>query len=183
MIFMLLEHLLSLLLLPMLVAITRNQLVAGLALLRCVERYSSCREAYANTWKQYVWFTWLPQQPALWTTKRRVGCDPADHKTWGGACAETCIEVVSNVVNAWAPYGCSEPPLTGLLLPVSAEWHCQAETVAPSAVPSVVRPSTASAQTWSVRYKIGGTGPTLMAALKNTTKKGKIQDQVFTTLA
>jgi hypothetical protein len=31
-------------------------------------------------------------------------------------------------------------------------------------------------------YEIGGAGPTLMAALKNT-KKGKTQDQVFTTLA
>ena len=30
--------------------------------------------------------------------KRQVGCDPADHKKWGGACAATCIEVVPNVV-------------------------------------------------------------------------------------
>jgi hypothetical protein len=30
----------------------------------------------------------------------QVGCDPADHKKWGGACAATCIEVVPNVVRA-----------------------------------------------------------------------------------
>jgi len=29
---------------------------------------------------------------------KQVGCDPADHKKWGGACAATCIEVVPNVV-------------------------------------------------------------------------------------
>ena len=34
------------------------------------------------------------------------------------------------------------------------------------------QPITAPSQTWSVKYKIGGTGPTLMAVLKNT-KKGK----------
>ena len=32
--------------------------------------------------------------------KEQVGCDPADHKKWGGACAATCIEVVPNVVRA-----------------------------------------------------------------------------------
>jgi len=44
------------------------------------------------------------------------------------------------------------------------------------------QPNRAPAQTWSVKYKIGGTGPTLMAVLKYT-KKGKTQDQVDTTLA
>ena len=37
-------------------------------------------------------------------------------------------------------------------------------------------------QTWSVKYKNDGTGPALMAVLENT-KKGKTQDQVYTTLA
>ena len=31
---------------------------------------------------------------------KQVGCDPADKKKWGGACAATCIEVVPNVVRA-----------------------------------------------------------------------------------
>jgi hypothetical protein len=31
---------------------------------------------------------------------KQIGCDPADHKKWGGACAATCIEVESNVVRA-----------------------------------------------------------------------------------
>jgi hypothetical protein len=31
---------------------------------------------------------------------KQIGCDPADHKKWGGACAATCIEVVPNVVRA-----------------------------------------------------------------------------------
>ena len=31
---------------------------------------------------------------------KQVGCDPADHKKWGGACAATCIEVEPNVVRA-----------------------------------------------------------------------------------
>ena len=26
--------------------------------------------------------------------KQQVGCEFADHKTWGGACAATCIEIV-----------------------------------------------------------------------------------------
>jgi hypothetical protein len=34
----------------------------------------------------------------------------------------------------------------------------------------------------AIKYKFGGTGPTLMAVLKNT-KKGKAQDKVYTTLA
>ena len=29
---------------------------------------------------------------------QQVGCDPADHKKWGGACAATCIEVVPNLM-------------------------------------------------------------------------------------
>ena len=35
-----------------------------------------------------------------YSTLKQVGCDPADNKKWGGACAATCIEFVPNVVRA-----------------------------------------------------------------------------------
>jgi hypothetical protein len=34
------------------------------------------------------------------TMLNKIGCDPADHKKWGGARAATCIEAVPNVVRA-----------------------------------------------------------------------------------
>jgi hypothetical protein len=36
--------------------------------------------------------------PIVLSKPKQVGCDPADHKKLGGACAATCIEVVPNVV-------------------------------------------------------------------------------------
>ena len=53
-------------------------------------------------------------------TRRQVGCDPADHKKWGGACAATCIEVVPNVVRA-IQGGCT--PSAPQLLLFNLRWQ------------------------------------------------------------
>ena len=52
---------------------------------------------------------------------KQVGCDPADHKKWGGACAATCIEVVPNVVRAIQ--GGLRPPYTPPLLRLHSPCH------------------------------------------------------------